>query len=111
MVEAIITALSRIRWLFVIARNSRLTYKGQAVDVKQVGSELWVRYVLEGSVCKAGNRVHRQPHLGRPFRRHARRYIRVAGSGGIERRQCNRTAAADVGDRARCAQFLARRWT
>jgi class 3 adenylate cyclase len=51
MVEEIITALSRIRWLFVIARNSSFTYKGQAVDVKQVGRELGVRYVLEGSVC------------------------------------------------------------
>jgi TolB-like protein len=57
MVEEIITALSRIRWLFVIARNSTITYKGQAVDVKQVGRELGVRYVLEGSVRKAGGRV------------------------------------------------------
>jgi adenylate cyclase len=57
MVEEIITALSRIHWLFVIARNSSLTYKGQAVDVKQVGRELGVRYVLEGSVRKAGGRV------------------------------------------------------
>ena len=58
MVEEIITALSRIRWLFVIARNSSFTYKGQAVDVKQIGRELGVRYVLEGSVRRAGNRVH-----------------------------------------------------
>ena len=57
MVEEIITALSRIRWLFVIARNSTFTYKGQAVDVKQVGRDLGVRYVLEGSVRKGGNRV------------------------------------------------------
>ncbi len=57
MVEEIITALRRIRWLFVIARNSSFTYKGQAVDVKQVGRELGVRYVLEGSVRKGGNRV------------------------------------------------------
>jgi len=57
MVEEIITALSRIRWLFVIARNSTFTYKGQTVDVKQVGRELGVRYVLEGAVRKAGNRV------------------------------------------------------
>jgi TolB-like protein len=56
-VEEIITALSSIRWLFVIARNSSLTYKGQAIDVKQVGRELGVRYVLEGSVRKAGGRV------------------------------------------------------
>ena len=57
MVEDIITALSRTRWLFVIARNSSFTYKGRAVDVKQVGRELGVRYVLEGSVRKASNRV------------------------------------------------------
>jgi adenylate cyclase len=57
MVEEIITALSRIRWLFVIARNSTFTYKGRPVDVKQVGRELGVRYVLEGSVRKAGQRV------------------------------------------------------
>jgi adenylate cyclase len=57
MVEEIITALSRIRWLFVIARNSSFTYKGQSVDVKQVGRELGVRYVLEGSVRKAAGRV------------------------------------------------------
>jgi adenylate cyclase len=57
MVEEIITALSRIRWLFVIARNSSFTYKGQAVDVKQVGREFGVRYVLEGSVRKADGRV------------------------------------------------------
>ena len=57
MVEEIITALSRVRWLFVIARNSTFTYKGQAIDVKQVGRELGVRYVLEGSVRKAAGRV------------------------------------------------------
>jgi TolB-like protein/tetratricopeptide (TPR) repeat protein len=57
MVEEIITALSRMRWLFVIARNSSFTYKGRAVDVKQVGHELGVRYVLEGSVRKADTRV------------------------------------------------------
>ena len=57
MVEEIITALSRMRWLFVIARNSSFTYKGRTVDVKQVGRELGVRYVLEGSVRKAAKRV------------------------------------------------------
>jgi TolB-like protein len=56
-VEDIITALSRMTWLFVIARNSSFTYKGKAVDVKKVGRELGVRYVLEGSVRKAGNKV------------------------------------------------------
>jgi len=57
MVDEITMALSRLRWLFVIARNSSFTYKGRAVDVRQVGRELGVRYVLEGSVRKAGNRV------------------------------------------------------
>jgi adenylate cyclase len=57
MVEDIITGLSRIKWLFVIARNSTFAYKGRATDVKQVGRELGVRYVLEGSVRKAGDRV------------------------------------------------------
>jgi TolB-like protein len=57
MVEEIITALSRVRGLFVIARNSSFTYKGRAVNVKQVGRELGVRYVLEGGVRKAANRV------------------------------------------------------
>src|SRR6516165_10416751 len=57
MVDDIITGLSRIKWLFVIARNTTFTYKGRAVDVKQVGRELGVRYVLEGSVRKVADRV------------------------------------------------------
>lgn len=55
--EDLITALSRIRWFFVIARNSTFTYKGQAVDVTRVASELGVRYVIEGSVRRAGSRI------------------------------------------------------
>src|SRR5262249_21275212 len=57
IVEDIIIALSRMRWLFVIARNSSFTYKGRAADVKQVGRELGVRYILEGSVRKADERL------------------------------------------------------
>jgi len=57
MVEEITTAIARLPWLFVIARNSAFTYKGNPVDVKQVAQELGVRYVLEGSVRKAGSRV------------------------------------------------------
>ena len=78
MVEEIITALSRIRWLFVIARNSSFIYKGRAVDIKQVGRELGVRYVLEGSVRRSAERradhravdrrAERRASLGRPFR-------------------------------------------
>ena len=55
--EDIITALSKLRWFFVVARNSSFIYKGKAVDVKRVARELGVRYVLEGSVRKSGNRV------------------------------------------------------
>jgi adenylate cyclase len=55
--EDLITALSRIRWLFVTARNSTFTYKGKAVDLKQVGRDMGVRYVVEGSVRRGGNRV------------------------------------------------------
>ena len=57
MVEEIITALSRFKWLFVIARNSSFTFKGKAVDIKEVGRRLGVRYVLEGSVRKAAGKV------------------------------------------------------
>ena len=87
--EDIITGLSKLRWFFVIARNSSFTYKGKAVDVKRVARELGVRYVLEGSVRKGGNRVRitaqlidaatGQPHLGRPLRRRTDRCFRVAG--------------------------------
>jgi TolB-like protein/Tfp pilus assembly protein PilF len=55
--EDIITALSRLRWFFVIARNSTFSYKGKPVDVKQIGRDLGVRYILEGSIRKIGNRV------------------------------------------------------
>src|ERR1700704_805373 len=57
MVEEIITALSRFKWLFVVARNSSFTFKGKAVDIKEVGRRLGVRYVLEGSVRKASGKV------------------------------------------------------
>ena len=57
MVEEITTGISRLPWLFVIARNSSFAYKGKSPDIRQVGRELGVRYVLEGSVRKAGNRV------------------------------------------------------
>ena len=104
VVEDITMALSLFHWLFVIARNSSFTYKGRAVDVKQVGRELGVRYVLEGSVRKAGNRIriagqlidarNRSTSLGRPFRWCARRYLRSAGPCDFQRRGCNRPEAA-----------------
>jgi adenylate cyclase len=113
MVEEIITALSRIRWPFVIARNSTFTYKGKAIDVKQIGRELGVRYVLEGSVRKGGNRVRitaqlidatRRASLGQPVRRIAGRRIRVSGQGRDRRRRRHRADAAAERDRARAAQ-------
>ena len=63
IVEDIITSLSRIKWLFVVARNSSFVYKGRAVDVKQVGNDLGARYVLEGSLRKSGNRVRMTAQL------------------------------------------------
>jgi TolB-like protein len=63
IVDDIITGLSRIKWLFVIARNSSFTYKGRSVDVKQIGRELGVRYVLEGGVRKAANRIRMTAQL------------------------------------------------
>src|SRR5437764_9616084 len=57
MVEEITTAIARLPWLFVIARSSAFTYKGKAIDVKQVARQFGVRYILEGSLRKAGNRV------------------------------------------------------
>jgi len=104
MVEEIITALSRIRWLFVIARNSSFTYKGQAVDVKQVGRELGVRYVLEGSVRKAGGRVRITAQLieaetgahlwADRFDGPPRRRLRPAGQSCNQRRRGHRTHAS-----------------
>jgi TolB-like protein len=108
MVEEIITALSRLRWLFVIARNSSFTYKGRAVDVKQVGRELGVRYVLEGSVRRKPRAHHRaayrcidrSAHLGRALRRRHREYLRPTGSGHRERGGRNRAQDGASRDRA-----------
>jgi len=87
--EDIITALSRYPSLFVIARNSCFIYKGRAADVKQIGRELGVRYVIEGSLRKSGNRIRvtaqlgpgrsRQARLGRALRPRCRRHLRIAG--------------------------------
>jgi adenylate cyclase len=91
MVEEITTAISRLPWLFVIARNSSFAYRGKSPDLRQVGRDLGVRYVLEGSVLKsrqsgahhrpANRHDDRRAHLGR---RCARRHLRIAGSGGVE---------------------------
>ena len=68
VVDDILSALSRVRWLFVIARQSSFSYKGRAVDVKQIGRELGVRYVVEGSVRKAGTGFASPPSSSRPRR-------------------------------------------
>jgi adenylate cyclase len=77
VVEDIITALSRFNNLFVIARNSSFTYKGRAVDVKQIGRELGVRYVLEGSVRKADNKYALQRNSSTP------RAVRICGQNAL----------------------------
>ena len=77
MVEEIITALSRFKWLFVIARNSSFTFKGRAVDIKEVGRRLGVRYVLEGSVRKASGKVR---IAGQLMRLQARTFGRTGSS-------------------------------
>ena len=94
--EDLITGLSHIRWLFVIARNSSFVYKNRAVDVKDVSRALGVRYVLEGSVRRAGNRlritaqlvdaIERRPSLGRTLRPRDRRHLRHAGRDHPQRR-------------------------
>jgi adenylate cyclase len=108
IVEEITTAIARLPWLFVIARNSSFTYKGRAVDVKQVARELGVRYVLEGK--RAQGRQPRSPHrsthrhgdcfarLGGPLRRCARRHLRASGPDGERCRRRDRATAAAFGD-------------
>jgi DNA-binding winged helix-turn-helix (wHTH) protein len=109
MVEEITTALSRIRWLFVTARTSTFTYKGQNVDVKRVGRELGVRYVLEGlgaqerqsgphylSVDRCG---YRGAFVGRSLRRATGRCLRPSGQGRFERRRRHRARLAGGGSR------------
>ena len=95
--ESLTTDLSRIRGSFVIGRHTAFTYKGKAVDLKQIGRELNVRYVLEGSVQRGGNRLrvnvqldrhrNRQSPLGRTFRQAHRRSVRHAGRNRIAARQ------------------------
>jgi TolB-like protein len=106
MVEEIITALSRIRWLFVIARNSSFTYKGQAVDVKQVGRELGVRYVLEGAVRKAADRMRISAQLidaatGAPAWQVLRPSATTTASGAAK--ACSRAARFGVSPTTDCS--------
>ena len=105
LVEDVITSLSRLRWLFVIARNSTFTYKGLAVDTRQVAGDLGVRYVLEGSVRRTGNRLrvtaqlieaeNRPPRLGRALRSRYSRPVRGAG-------RDHRHDRGDAGARDQC---------
>ncbi len=114
MVEEIITALSRIKWLFVIARNSSFTYKGRAIDIRQVGRELGVRYVLEGSVRGGRDRLRitaqlleldeRGAFVGRALRPRNRRHVCLAGRDRAERRRRDRAKPAADRDRARQTQ-------
>ena len=106
--------LSRIRWLFVIARNSSFTYKGRPVDAKQVGRELGVRYVLEGSLRKAANRVRITGQLidattgahiwADRFEGTLDDIFELQDQLTRERRRCDRAAARARGDRAGQAQ-------
>ena len=103
--EDIITELSRFHSLFVIARNSSFSYKGKSPDIQQVGKELGVRYVLEGSIRKvveshscdrpADRHVDRQPHLGGALRPRAGGHLRGAGRGDASHR--GRDRATDRG--------------
>ena len=100
--EDIITELSRFHSLFVIARNSSFSYKGQSPDIRRVGKELGVRYVLEGSIRKSAQRIRvtgaadrraqRQPPLGRALRPRARRHLRGAGGTDAQHRRGDRAA-------------------
>ena len=95
--ESLTTDLSRISGSFVIGRNTAFTYKGKAVDLKQIGRELNVRYVLEGSVQRGGNRLrvnvqldrrrNRQSPMGRAVRQAHRRPVRHAGRNRLKARQ------------------------
>ena len=118
--EDLITDLSRIHWLFVIARNSTFVYKNRAVDVKQVARELGVRYVLEGSVRRAGKRIRISAQLidavdwrsslGGTLRPRARRYLRRAGR---DHPQCgcgDRTAPAGGGGHSHPVAISGRSW-
>ena len=98
--EDIITALSRFHWFLVIARNSSFTYKGRTVDIKEVTRDLGVRYVIEGSVRRAGNRVRvaaqlidgrfGRPPLGGAVRPRSRRYLPRSGRDYPEHRRLHR---------------------
>ena len=108
--EDLITDLSKVSALFVIARNSSFTYKGRSVKVQEIGRELGVRFVLEGSIRKAGNRVRitaqlvdaaeRRPSVGRPVRPRAHRHLRHPGRSGAEDRRCARRQADAARGRA-----------
>jgi TolB-like protein len=99
VVDEITTAISRLPWLFVIARNSSFTYKGRAVDVKQVARELGVRYVLAGSVRKAANRVRITGQLiDTTSGAHIWAELRITGSSGQQCIGRDRTSTPLVRD-------------
>ena len=112
--EDLITELARARWFSVVARNTSFGYKGKGADSKQLARELGVRYVVEGSLRKAGNRVRIGCQLveaasgatsvGRTLRRHARRFVRFAGQDHRKPDRLGRPGAAQRRSRARAAQ-------
>ena len=112
--EDLITELARARWFSIVARNTSFSYKGKGADSKQLARELGVRYVVEGSLRKAGSRVRislparrggeRPAPVGRPLRRHARRLVRSAGQDHRKRHRLGRPGAARGRDRAGAAQ-------
>ena len=114
MVEDIITGLSRIKWLFVIARNSSFVYKGKAVDIRQIGRELGVRYVLEGASARRATACAITAQLieaetgvaslGREVRRCDRRRFRPPGPNHRTRSRHGRTKPATIRNRAIAAK-------
>ena len=120
IVEEIITALCHMRWFFVIARNSSFIYKGRAVDMKQVGRELGVRYVLEGSVRKSGSRVRVTAQLieaetghhlvAEKYDRESLRSVRNAGRDRDHDCRCDRARTAEIRTQPRCEPAGAEAW-
>jgi TolB-like protein len=109
LTEELITGLARIRWLFVIARNSSFVYKGRAVDVSQVSRELGVRYVLEGSVRRAGSRLRISAQLVDAIsgaHHWAERYDRQAGDVFTLQDEITRTVAAAIEPRLLAAEGM-----
>jgi adenylate cyclase len=107
-VEEIITALSRVHWFRVIARNSSFTYKGSSVDIRQVGQELGVRYVLEGSILSARLRLGSMAPTTLPVMRSCRSKMSASSLSNLPAQTCRPFAASMSGPviRTRFPAFL-----